>query len=265
MNNEVRWVEPHEGFELTPHTVAIDAAEQIEKLDVCGLPNNHFDGAVDASFFIRLGIHAGIASGISAEGNINMVQSLIQYRPVRLGEPLTVRGAVTKVETVPRGQAVETDVWFEDESGAKAVSAWRRSLRPIATAADSRGAGARPAPVVSDAGELVERATHQLTPAAVKGYSSEGNSIHYEMGAANRAGFRAPMIGGGMGVHYLLAALWSDYRPTSFNLDIYFRRPIFWDDAFGVSIAADASAMCTWRRDADAMKVLTEARINSLS
>jgi len=73
-------------------------------------------------------------------------------------------------------------------------------------------------------------ASFSLTPQAVKDYSTEGNSIHYEEEAARAAGFRAPLIGGGMGVHYLMAALWAEQPPQAFDSEIYFRRPIFWDE-----------------------------------
>ena len=42
------------------------------------------------------------------------------------------------------------------------------------------------------------------------------------------------IIGGGMGVHYLVHTLWKECQPTAWDLSIYFRRPIFWDDAFTV-------------------------------
>ena len=75
------------------------------------------------------------------------------------------------------------------------------------------------------------------------------------MEAANQAGFRAPIIGGGMGVHFLIAELWPE-RGTEIFLDIFFRRPIFWDDKFYVGRTDSAIALI---RDG---KVLTEARIN---
>ena len=83
------------------------------------------------------------------------------------------------------------------------------------------------------------RDTYQLTPDRVKSYSVEGNSIHYEQEAAERAGFRAPLIGGGMGVHYLTAQMWQDRRPSFFDVSIYFRRPIFWDEAVQVGVIED--------------------------
>lgn len=264
MSEDITFVDPEEGFELLRRPVTVTADEQAEKHEVCGLDTAVFQGNIDVSFFIRLGIHAGIVSGISAEGNINMVQSLIQHRPVPLGEPLTVRGTITKVEAVPRGQAVETDVWFEDADGERAVSAWRRSLRPTPGAA-GRGAGARPAPVVTDVDALDVDATHTLTPECVKAFSSEGNSIHYDMDAAVRAGFRAPMIGGGMGVHYLMTSLWARKAPASFDLDIFFRRPIFWDDTFAVAFTPSMDATCLWRDEAGTKKVLTEAAIREIA
>ena len=33
----------------------------------------------------------------------------------------------------------------------------------------------------------------------------------------------APLIGGGMGVHYLTAELWRRNAPHAFNADVYFR------------------------------------------
>tara|TARA_R110002072_G_scaffold5527_12_gene35464 strand:- start:5054 stop:5926 length:873 start_codon:yes stop_codon:yes gene_type:complete len=267
--NQTTWHEPIVGFEFNPQEVIVTGDVQQEKLKACGLNSDDLEGWVDASFYIGLGIHAGINSGISAEGNVNMMNSLIQHRLVRLDEPLTVRGRITGVEDVPRGQVIETDVWFEDAQSKRAISAPRKSLRPHKTPAASesksadskptktKGAGDRPAPVIDDPSAMNQYQSFELTPAQVKAYSSEGNSIHYEMEAANQAGFRAPIIGGGMGVHYLVHTLWKECRPTSWDLSIFFRRPIFWDDAFTV-MATPWSAIGLVKQG----KVLTEARIN---
>lgn len=262
--DRIEWVDPHEGYAFAAHTISVSHGDQAEKLTLCGLAPEVFGEAVDPSFFIGIAIRAGIASGISAEGNVNMLQRLIQHRPARLGEPLVVQGRIARVNPVPRGRTVETDAWFEDGDGARVVSSPRTSLKPDPSKAGARGAGQRPPPVIHDVDALDVLSTHTLTPDIVKGYSSEGNSIHYEMAAANRAGFRAPLIGGGMGVHYLLAALWREAPPRSFDLDIYFRRPIFWDDTFSVAAAAGDRG---WRALALVKdgKVLTEARINTVA
>ena len=262
MAQPVDWVDPYAGFNYLPDEVVVARSHQAEKLRACGLDPAVFGAQVDPSFYIGLAIHAGIRSGISAEGNVNMLQSLVQHRPVALDETLTVQGTITAVTEVPRGRTIDTDVWFEDATGTRAITARRRSLKPDPSKAAGRGAGSRPDPVIKEGVSLDVLASHSLTPQQVIDYSSEGNSIHYDMAAANRAGFRAPLIGGGMGVHYLMAALWSQSPLRSLDVDIYFCRPIFWDDAFEVAITSSSDAICL--RHAVSGKILTEARISQL-
>ena len=263
MSQDDRWIDPYDGFQYQQDTVSVDASYQSEKLRACGLDPALFADAVDPSFYIGLAIKAGVASGISAEGNVNMLQTLTQHRPAALGEPLTVRGQISAVTAVPRGRTIDTDVWFEDLSGERVISATRRSLKPDPSK-NSRGAGDRPAPVLADLDSVTLLSHHRLTADQVKAYSEEGNSIHYDLAAAQKAGFRAPLIGGGMGVHYLLAALWARQRPRQLSLDIYFRRPVFWDDEFDVVMDEQAHAIGLTKSDGDVSKVLTEARILSL-
>lgn len=262
MTEEVDWTEPVQGFEYREDTVQISRDCQAEKLGLCGIDPACFGDTVDASFFIGLAIRAGVASGISAEGNVNMLQSLVQHRPARLDEPLRVRGRITAVTEVPRGRTIDTHVWFEDDGGRRVISARRRSLKPDPAKA-SRGAGERPPPVLNDPASATVLAEHLLTPAMVVAYSEAGNSIHYDLQAARKAGFRAPLIGGGMGVHFLMAALYAERRRESFDLDIFFRRPIFWDDDFRV--VRESQGMGLVRELDGRIKVLTEARINALA
>ena len=272
------WRDPKAGFQLTEAEIMISREYQASKLGACQIQPELFASFADPAFFIGLGIQAGIRSGISAQGNINMVQKLVVYRPAPLGEILVVRGEIESVVEVPRGHQVTTKVTFEDEQGRIVIDASRTSLRPDPNKHGARGAGERPQPVVSDPNLAVALGVHTLSPERVKDYSVEGNSIHYEEAAAKAAGFRAPMIGGGMGVHYLTAALFSRYTPNALDMDIYFRRPIFWDEEFSSALLAsdvgEASqnhlaawrALCLLRDEGDrGLKVLTEARLNSVS
>ena len=193
---EPDWIVPQEGFELTPAPLIVGHDHQREKMQACGIDPRVFGNTVDPSFFIGLGIQAGIRSGISAQGNVNMVQQLVQYRPAQLGEELLAQGRVLEVIPVPRGHTVMTQVTFTDQSGAVVIDASRMSLRPDPAKASARGAGERPQPVVSEPARAQTLATHSLTPNQVKAYSMEGNSIHYEESAAIAGGFRAPLIGG---------------------------------------------------------------------
>jgi len=256
----MKWHEPVAGFKYDTATVVISSDFQRDKLAACGLDTEVFKGSVDPSFFIGEAIHAGVNSGISAQGNVNMLQTLTQHRSAMLDEPLTVRGRIASVTEVPRGRTIDTEVVFESASGERVITANRRSLKPDPEKAGERGAGDRPAPVVTDLAQLRVVAEHVLTPEIVKAYSREGNSIHYELEAARAAGFRAPLIGGGMGVHYLLAYLWQAHQPTILDLDIYFRRPIFWDESFVVAVSPGLDAICLAKDG----KVATEARIKVL-
>jgi len=269
---EPDWIVPEQGFVITPAPLIVSSAHQEEKMRACGIDPAVFAGTVDPSFFIGLGIQAGIRSGISAQGNVNMVQQLIQYRPVLLGEELVAQGRVVAVTPVPRGATVTTEITFTDQAGQVVIDASRMSLRPDPDKAAARGAGERPQPVVADPANAQTIAAHRLTPAQVKAYSMEGNSIHYEEAAAIAAGFRAPLIGGGMGVHYLAAALWAAGPVQTLDLSIYFRRPIFWDEAFTSAVLGERqnpnswTALCLLRDEGDkGLKVLTEAQVNSLT
>ena len=223
------WTDPYAGFVYDEDLIEVTNTFQTEKLSACGIDPAIFGAQVDPSFFIALAIHAGIKSGISAEGNINMVQRLTQHRPALLGEPLTVKGQITQVDPVPRGRTLHTQVSFEDSDGQAVITANRVSLKPDPQKVGVRGAGEKQPPLVNDLRGWVQAGSYELTPDRVKAYSSEGNSIHYEEEAAQKAGFRAPLIGGGMGVHFLMATLWQQHPPQSFDAEIYFRRPIFWD------------------------------------
>lgn len=271
-----QWQTAVPGFTLTPAEICVSEAHQSSKLSACGLAPEVMGGVVDPAFFIGIGIQSGIRSGISAQGNINMVQKLVVYRPALLGEVLVVHGEIESVVEVPRGHQVQTRVIFEDKNGNKVIDASRTSLRPDPDKKNVQGAGVRPDPVVAQPEHAQVLSAHELTPEQVKDYSLEGNSIHYEEEAAKAAGFRAPMIGGGMGVHFMLAALWSRCTPATLDLSLYFRRPIFWDEKFTAAVVTESSeqtqavdqwrALCLLRDEGPkGLKVLTEARINHLA
>ena len=262
--DQPKWIDPFPGFTFRETLVTAEAGEQARALGCCGIDAAVFGGDADPAFFIAHAIAAGVANGISADGSVNMLQGLVQHRPVPLDTPLAVNGRVLSVEPVPRGNVVGTEVWFSGEDGARYITTARKSLRPDPAKTGARGAGERPAPVVEDPLALAEIGAFAFEPEQVKAYNSELNPIHFEPEAAARAGFRAPIIGGGMGVHFIMAALWRRQRPQSFDLDIYFRRPIFWDDAGTVRLARDGERWTALCLEKDG-KVQTEARINGLA
>ncbi len=260
---DMHWIEPYKGFRLQNATIVVEAAEQMRELELCGIDPAIFADAVDPAAFISLAIQAGVRNGISANGTVNMVQHLVQHRPVRLGEELAVSGHITAVDEVPRGRIATSETWFSGKDGERAITTGRRSLRPKPVQAATRGAGDQPSPVIEDAGKLRRVREVMLIAQKVERYGGRHNPIHYDPEAAKRGGFRAPIIGGGMGVRYLTAEIWRQFLPQVIDLDIYFRRPIFWDDSFCVLVDSENDAwkaICLAKGD----KVATEARINRI-
>jgi acyl dehydratase len=261
---EVQWIEPYAGYQFEQRQMTVEAAEQARLLDLCGIDPALFGDCMDPAGFISLAIREGVRNRIHANGTVNMVNSLMQRRPVRLGEPLTISGEVLAVKEVPRGRVATSEVWVCGTDGDRALTSLRSSLRPDPAKAGTRGAGERPAAVVDDPALLSAVATYTLKPEQVKAYGGPHNPIHVDPAAAQRAGFRAPIIGGGQGVRFITAEIWKRFRPQVLELDCYFRRPIYWDDTFTVMVderAGEWRAICLAKDG----KVATEARINRLS
>jgi hypothetical protein len=258
-----QWIEPYPGYQFERRQMTVDAAEQVRLIELCGIDPTIFGDCVDPAGFISIAIREGVRNRIHANGTVNMVNSLAQSRQLRLGEPLTVSGEVVEVKEVPRGRVATTEVWFCGSDGKRAVTSLRDSLRPDPSKAGTRGAGERPAAVIEDLACLKAVATFTLKPEQVKAYGGPHNPIHVDPAAAQRAGFRAPIIGGGQGVRFITAEIWKRFRPQALELDCYFRRPIYWDDTFTVMVdeqAGEWRAICLAKDG----KVATEARINRI-
>ena len=80
------WQEPVPGFRYAEEEISVSLDFQREKLRACGLEPSVFGTDVDPAFFIGLAIQSGIRSGISAEGNINMLQGLTMHKRPVLGQ-----------------------------------------------------------------------------------------------------------------------------------------------------------------------------------
>lgn len=260
---ETTWIEPYQGYQYQPRIMTVEAAEQKQLIELCGIDPAIFGDKMDPAGFITLAIQEGVRNHIHANGTVNMVQSLVQHRQMTLGEPLTVHGRILKVTEVPRGRVSTSETYFCGADGQRALTSGRDSLRPDAAKVGTRGAGEKPVTVIADVGKLREVARFTLTPEGVKAYTGPHNPIHFDPEAAKRGGFRAPIIGGGQGVRFLTAEIWRRFNPRELNLDIYFRRPIFWDDSVTVMVDEQDGQWKAIGLIKDG-KVATEARINSM-
>ncbi|MDF1855724.1 hypothetical protein [Pseudooceanicola sp.] len=259
-------VEPYVGLAYRERSYTPDPEEERRLLAICGTDPAVFGGGLDPATFITHAIEEQVRNGISSSGGVNMVQWLIVDDLPRFGEAVTVTGGVTAISQAPRGRITESEAQYRGADGRHCLNSGRVSLKTDPSKyADPklRGAGKRPDPVIADPAALQVVEEVQLTPEIVCGYSANtANPIHNNMDAANRAGYRAPIIGGAHGVRYLTRAIWSHFAPRHVHMDIRFRRPIHWDDAFEVRIAGgDSWTAIGLTRDG---KVLVEMAIRDL-
>jgi len=263
-HEEVQWIEPYKGYRFQPRQLTVDREEQTRLVSLCGIDPSIFGDCIDPSGFISLAIQEGVRNRIHSNGTVNMVNTLVQHRPMRLGEPLTVTGEILDVEEVPRGRVATSEARYANADGELTATSRRRSLRPDPAKAGTRGAGEKPVTVIEDVERLKALGTFTLNPEDVKAYGGPHNPIHFDPEAARRGGFRAPIIGGGQGVRFLTAEIWRRFEPQAIDLDIYFRRPIFWDDTFTVMVDEDRGV---WRAIGliKEGKVATEARVKLIA
>jgi acyl dehydratase len=260
----MEWIEPYQGYRFQPREMTVERDEQTRLVALCGIDPTIFGDCIDPAGFISLAIQEGVRNRIHSNGTVNMVNTLVQHRPMRLGEPLTVTGEILDVEDVPRGRVATSEARYSNAAGELAATSRRRSLRPDPAKAGTRGAGEKAVSVIEDVSRLKALGTFTLNPEDVKAYGGPHNPIHFDPEAARRGGFRAPIIGGGQGVRFLTAEIWRRFTPRVIELDIYFRRPIFWDDTFTVMVD---EAEGVWRAIGliKEGKVATEARVKQIA
>ncbi len=258
------WIEPCKGLTYQDRIMTVQAQDQQHLLRLCGIDPAVFGANIDPAAFITLAIQEGVRNRVHANGTVNLAQRLVQHRPLMLGEPLTVRGQILAVQEVPRGRVVTSETWFCGADGQRALTTGRLSLRPGGAMASASGTGDKPAPVIADLTRLIALGTATLTPEGVTAYTGPENPIHFDPEVARRKGYRAPIVGGGQCVRFLSAEIWRHFAPHTLGMEIFFRRPVFWDDT--VTVMADEQdgqwkAICLVANG----KVTTEARITALS
>ena len=62
------------------------------------------------------------------------------------------------------------------------------------------------------------------------------NLIHSDPKIAKQHGFRAPIAAGLMGLHFYRKFIGENFETKSFDLQVWFRRPMFWDDELSLIV-----------------------------
>jgi acyl dehydratase len=214
----------------------VSAAEQAEKLGCCGIDPRIWGDQVDITLFAYAAVLSARRMGLSVNGRVHMSQSFDLRRPVRLGEPLHVRGEVERVTPERRGLIEESRFDFIAADGSVPLSTRRRSLVLDPKIGAERKSGGTPTAAPDDPRTgMTLRARHALVPEKTAAYSIEAdNLIHSDPETARRFGFRAPVAAGLMAIHFMLAALCRPAPPHRLRMTVRFRRPMFWDDRLEV-------------------------------
>lgn len=206
--------------------LVIDSDTQARLLGLCNIDPAIYGDEVDPSAFTALAILEAIRCGMELPG-LHAGQTLTMHRPISLGEFFWLTGEVSDRTQVDRGEMLSCCVELRDRNGTLVLESTERLLIPTSTTT-RRASSSTTADHVAqfrEEGEVV------FQPEQVVTYQGRDvNPIHFDPDAASRAGFRAPIIGGEVGVRHVMAMIWKAFKPARLSVRISFLRPIFWDD-----------------------------------
>ena len=224
--------ELEEGLLLRPWNTAVTAERQRRYHDAAEVPAGLFGDTVDLSILANDTILAMRYLKTTPMDGLHAGQRMQQLSPVRLGEPLTVRGRVGGLRRTARGRFAITAFAIEDSSGAPKALGELTYFR-VDPEARIEPAGVD-GPFIRNGWASVARKA--LTPQRIASYSHEfpDYRVHFDPQVAAAVGLRAPVAQGLMSFTWMMQAIAVRGLPGRFALSTTFRRPIFWDEAIEV-------------------------------
>jgi acyl dehydratase len=217
---------------LEPWQTAVSAERQRRYHDAAEVPASLFGDTVDLSILANDTILAMRYLKKTPMDGLHAGQRMEQLAPVRLGEPLVVRGRVREVRRSPKGRFTHTEFSIEDRAGTQKVLGELRYFNPDPQA--------RVAPASVDAAfdraGWTSVARVALTPGKVAAYSHEFPTyrVHFDPEVAASVGLRAPVAQGLMSFTWMTMAVAKGELPQRYSVSASFRRPIFWDETVEV-------------------------------
>ncbi len=219
------------GFEFPKQSFSVAKADQVRKLTCSGIDPAIYGDAVDVAMLGLPTLRVLMACGIPILGGVHLSQRFRQKQAFRLEEEITISGRILEIAPHPRGCILKCAFEYARQDGTVCVEAIRSGISPIGAKEPSNGIP-RPSEELDGFGEISRRT---LVPEKVADYSNEaGNLIHSDPEVAREHGFRAPIAAGLMGIHFYQEALQQKYAPSAFDLEVWFRRPMFWDDTLSL-------------------------------
>lgn len=222
----------HEGFLLEPWHTSVTAERQRRYLDAAEVPASLFGDTVDLSILANDTILAMRYLKKTPMDGLHAGQRMEQIVPVRLGEPLVVRGRVRQVRRSPKGRFTHTAFSIECPLGRQKVLGELTYFNP------DPQARVAPASVDTafDRAGWTSVARVALTPEKVAEYSHEFPTykVHFDREVAASVGLRAPVAQGLMSFTWMTMGVAKEGLPQRYSLSASFRRPVFWDEAVEV-------------------------------
>ena len=226
------------GFRFPVKSVVVDREEQTRLHRWCDIEPSVFGDVADPALVTRLPV-VMVANTVVAQrpewGQVHTTHRMLQRRPILLDESLALTGVIDGFIVHPRGEIMQCSWFYQDANGEIALEVYPEALLiDPALTAQRAGANERAKPQVEQTKHLF---TKRCTPQATAGYC-EGtkNPIHLDLEAAQRFGFRAPIIAGTQTMSFLLEAIYRAHSPHALALTICFRRPVFWDDELAIVV-----------------------------
>tara|TARA_Y100000588_G_C14266426_1_gene930128 strand:+ start:2947 stop:3717 length:771 start_codon:yes stop_codon:yes gene_type:complete len=219
------------GFEFPTQEFFVSKEDQKFKLACCGIDPDLYGEEVDITMLGLPTLRVLMACSIPILGSVHLWQRFRQLKPFKFGERILASGKVLRVEPHPRGCILTCDFTYMDSRGEIRIEARRSGISPIGPREPSQDI-TRPEEDLEGFSEIMRRV---LEPEKVADFSSEaGNLIHSDPKVAREHGFRAPIAAGLMAIHFYREALARYQDSTDFDLEVWFRRPMFWDDTLSL-------------------------------
>lgn len=190
-----------------------------------------------------------------AIGLVHVENTIVQHRPVRVSEPLSLSVRATQIEPHPKGRqfSVITEARVGDELVSSAASKYLRRGGGDKSAAGKEQAGNQQAES-ANAGpaELPTIAEWKLPGDLGRRYaavSGDRNPIHMHDLTAKAFGFPRAIAHGMWSKARCLAAL-DNRRPDAFKTHVSFRRPVLLPAQVAFAAAEHGDVLCFALRDA---------------
>ncbi len=230
------------GMTLRDWPTVVTAQRQARYHAAAEVPQNLFGDVVDLSILANDTILATSYLKTEAVDGLHAGQRMRQHEPVRLDEPLTLKGRIASIRETAKGNIVTYAFDFQRPNGSVPVTGELISFQVDPAAMRKKGAGK---PVTADTAGFTKVGHKVLRPELVGGYSFEfpGYLVHFDPKEAAAVGLPAPVAQGLMSLTWMMEAVAMDGVPKAINIAADFRSPIFWEDSVDIFSRAGTELM----------------------